>query len=37
MQLTIIAAIFVAIAGVFFAMQNNIPVTVNFLLWRFDG
>lgn len=37
MQLTVIAAIFVAIAGVVFAMQNNVPVTVNFLLWRFDS
>ncbi|MBU1978424.1 MAG: LapA family protein [Gammaproteobacteria bacterium] len=37
MQLKIIAAIFVAIAGVVFAMQNNVPVTVNFLLWRFDS
>lgn len=37
MQLTIIAAIFVGIAGVVFAMQNNVPVTVNFLLWRFDS
>lgn len=37
MQLTIIAAIFVAIVGGVFAMQNNVPVTVNFLLWRFDS
>ena len=37
MQLTIIAAIFVAIVGGIFAMQNNVPVTVNFLLWRFDS
>lgn len=37
MQLTIIAAIFFAIIGVFFAMQNNVPVTVTFLLWRFDS
>lgn len=37
MQLKIIAAIFVAMAGVVFAMQNNVPVTVNFLLWRFDS
>lgn len=36
MQLTIIAVILVALIGVFFAMQNNVPVTVNFLLWRFD-
>ena len=37
MQLTIIAAIFTSIVGVAFAMQNNVPVTVNFLLWRFDS
>lgn len=37
MQLTIIAAIFTAIVGVAFAMQNNVPVTVNFLVWRFDS
>lgn len=37
MQLTIIAAIFIAIIGGIFAMQNNVPVTVNFLLWRFDS
>jgi len=37
MQLAIIAAIVAAIVGVAFAMQNNVPVTVNFLLWRFDS
>ncbi|OHC63383.1 MAG: hypothetical protein A2045_03555 [Rhodocyclales bacterium GWA2_65_20] len=37
MQLAIIAAITAAIVGVAFAMQNNVPVTVNFLLWRFDS
>lgn len=37
MQLAIIAAILTAIVGVAFAMQNNLPVTVNFLLWRFDS
>lgn len=37
MQLKIIAAILVAMAGVVFAMQNNVPVTVTFLLWRFDS
>jgi uncharacterized integral membrane protein len=37
MQLTIIAAIAAAIIGVAFAMQNNVPVTVNFLIWRFDS
>ena len=37
MQLAIIVAIIIAIAGIAFAMQNSVPVTVVFLLWRFDG
>lgn len=37
MQLTVIVAIIIAIAGVAFAMQNGVPVTVVFFLWRFDG
>lgn len=37
MQLAIIGAIVTAILGVAFAMQNNVPVTVNFLVWRFDS
>ena len=37
MQLAIIAALSLAIAAVSFAMQNNVPVTVNFMLWRFDS
>ncbi|MBK1678991.1 lipopolysaccharide assembly protein LapA domain-containing protein [Rhodocyclus tenuis] len=37
MQIAIIAAILTAIGGVAFAMQNNVPVTVNFLFWRFDS
>jgi uncharacterized integral membrane protein len=37
MQLTIIAAILTAVIGVAFAMQNNVPVTINFLVWRFDS
>jgi putative membrane protein len=37
MQLAVISAIVVAILGVAFAMQNNVPVTVNFLVWRFDS
>lgn len=37
MQLTIITAILVALAGVVFSMQNNVPVTLNFLFWRFDS
>lgn len=37
MQITFIAGILVAIAGVLFALQNDVPVTVTFLVWRFDG
>ena len=37
MQLAIILAITIAIAGVAFAMQNSVPATVVFLVWRFDG
>jgi lipopolysaccharide assembly protein A len=36
-QLITILGIAVAIAGVAFALQNNVPVTVTFLLWRFDS
>ena len=37
MQLVTILGIAVAIAAVAFALQNNVPVTVTFLLWRFDS
>ncbi|MBE0626780.1 MAG: DUF1049 domain-containing protein [Burkholderiales bacterium] len=37
MQLAVIVAIVIAIAGVLFAVQNSIPSTVVFFLWRFDG
>jgi len=37
MQLITIVGIAVAIAGVAFALQNNVPVTVTFLLWRVDS
>ncbi|GAB4179553.1 MAG: hypothetical protein Fur0039_23840 [Rhodocyclaceae bacterium] len=37
MQLLLIAAIVFAIGAVAFALQNNVPVTVTFLVWRFDG
>lgn len=37
MQLfTIIAMLFTA-GGVMFAFQNNVPVTINFFIWRFDS
>jgi lipopolysaccharide assembly protein A len=37
MQLGIIIAIAIAVAAVAFALQNNVPVTVTFLVWRFDS
>jgi uncharacterized integral membrane protein len=37
MQLAVIVAIVIAIAGVAFAAQNSVPATVVFLVWRFDG
>jgi uncharacterized integral membrane protein len=37
MQLAIILAIVIAVAGVAFAVQNSVPATVIFLLWRFDS
>ena len=37
MQLVAILGIAVALAAVAFALQNNVPVTVTFLLWRFDS
>ena len=37
MQLAVIVAIVIAIAGVLFAAQNSVPSTVVFFLWRFDG
>jgi len=36
-QLITILGIAVALAAVAFALQNNVPVTVTFLLWRFDS
>ena len=37
MQLMLIAGIAFAIGAVLFALQNNVPVTVTFALWRFDS
>lgn len=37
MQLAILFGLAVAIGAVAFALQNNVPVTVNFLFWRFDS
>ncbi|MBK7424013.1 MAG: LapA family protein [Propionivibrio sp.] len=37
MQLLTIAAMLIAACGVILALQNNIPVVVTFLLWRFDS
>ena len=37
MQLLLIFGIAFAIGAVAFALQNNIPVTVSFVFWRFDS
>ena len=37
MQLLVILGILFAAGAVVFALQNNAPATVVFLLWRFDG
>jgi len=37
MQLLAIFAMVVGLGSVMFALQNNVPVTVTFLVWRFDG
>lgn len=37
MQLFVVLGILVSIGGVVFALQNNVPVTVTFLVWRFDS
>jgi len=37
MQLAILIGLAVALVAVAFALQNNVPVTVTFLLWRFDS
>ncbi|MFH2211447.1 MAG: LapA family protein [Pseudomonadota bacterium] len=37
MQLILIFGITIAIGSVMFALQNNVPVTVTFAIWRFDS
>lgn len=37
MQLMILVGLAAAIGVVAFALQNNVPVTVTFLFWRFDS
>lgn len=37
MQLLVIIGMVIAACGVVFAIQNNVVVTVAFLLWRFDS
>lgn len=37
MQILLIFGIGFAIVAVLFALQNNIPVTVSFFAWSFDG
>lgn len=36
-QLMLFFAIVVALAAVSFALQNSVPVTVTFMVWRFDS
>jgi lipopolysaccharide assembly protein A len=37
MQLAILVGLAIVIGAVAFALQNNVPVAVTFLLWRFDS
>jgi len=37
MQLAILIGLAVTLGAVAFALQNNVPVTVTFLIWRFDS
>jgi len=37
MQLAILFGLAFAIGAVAFALQNNVPVTVTFIVWRFDS
>lgn len=37
MQIAILIALAIAIGAVAFALQNNEPVTVTFMLWRFES
>ncbi len=37
MQLLLIFGIAFAVGAVAFALQNNVPVTVSFVFWSFDG
>jgi uncharacterized integral membrane protein len=37
MQIAILIGLAFAIGAVAFALQNNVPVTVTFILWRFDS
>ena len=37
MQILLISGIAFAIVAVLFALQNNVPVTVSFFAWSFDG
>lgn len=37
MQLAVLIALVVAIGAVAFALQNDVPVSVTLLVWRFDS
>ena len=36
-QLFLIIALCIAISAVIFALQNSVPVTVSFLIWKFES
>jgi putative membrane protein len=36
-QLFLITALLIAISAVIFALQNSVPVTVSFLIWKFES
>ncbi|MGB3692568.1 MAG: LapA family protein [Spirulinaceae cyanobacterium] len=37
MQSLLILAVIIAIVSVFFALQNPVTVTINFIIWQFQG
>ena len=37
MQLWLIMAIVIAMLAVIFALQNAVPITVSFLIWKFES
>jgi uncharacterized integral membrane protein len=37
LRLSLVIALFIAVLAVIFALQNTVPVVVNFLPWEFQG